>query len=132
MITPEQILDKLNEQNLLTKFRGEYCENNLYHLTFEKFALVDNVRNVVNYINLADGLINRPVSYITYDAMSNELLFNIHFYNKADGQLTWITKSTESIKWMNVVQNKYILSFPFGSRVGNMLNQKLQAIDKIL
>lgn len=129
MITPEQILDTLTEQNLLNKFRGE---TELYHSTFEKFASVDSVRNVVNYINLADGLVNRPISYITYDERLDELLFHTHFYTKTDGQVVWVSKSNDIIKWTNVVREKYFLSFPFGSRVGNMLNQKLQAIDKIL
>lgn len=128
-MTPEQILDTLNQQNLITKFRGETED---YHSMFVRFASYSSVINIVNYMNQSKGLVNRPISFITYDETSDQLFFNTHFYNKTDGHITWVSKSNDAIMWTNVVQGKYLLSFPFGSRVGNMLNKKLQAIDKII
>jgi hypothetical protein len=128
-MTPEQILDTLNQQNLITKFRGETDE---YHSTFVRFASYSSVINIVNYMNQSKGLVNRPISFITYDDTSDELFFNTHFYNKVDDVIIWVTNNVERIKWTNVVNNTYVLSFPSNSRIGNMLNTRLPVIDKII
>lgn len=125
----QEILNLLTEQNIITKFRGESDE---YHKTFVKFTDTQNILNVINYINLAVGLINVPVSFISYEHITDELTFNTHFYNKINQQIIWVGKSIEPIKWTHVIQNKYILTFPSASKVGRMLNTRLQAIDKIL
>jgi len=127
MITIETILQKVTSQNLMNTCTFETQGEVDF---FRRIATVEGMLPKIEYLSTARVLKKFPIYHLVYDAIADEFQLNTDFFDKQDDQITWVNGQYGILRWTLAFNNQYILTFPAGVAMGNIVKQHLPVIKK--
>lgn len=126
-ITIEGILQRVTLQNLMEKCTFHTEEETNF---FKQYTIVEGILPRVEYLSTAQSLKKFPIYHITYDDTVDEFHLNVDYFDKENDTIMWISNEYKLLKWTSTFKKEYVLTYAAGSKIGNILKQKLPVILK--
>lgn len=128
MKTFDQIKQYVIEENLSERCS---CETSAAYDEFCKYVTEAGLNSRLSLISNVDSVKNFSIYHITYDQTDDAFYFNVDLFSKnVTEPLIWVKEQTKLVSWVKNTENKYLLTYQPGSKIGYNFSFTLPVIIK--